>query len=87
LGDWNCHVLDPVFWALDLGAPRRCGPRRRSTATRRVRAETFPAICSIDYDFPARATGRRSRSLVHGTLPPRPEELEPERKLVDIGPW
>ena len=21
LGDWVCHVLDPVFWALDLGAP------------------------------------------------------------------
>ena len=21
LGDWACHVIDPVFWALDLGAP------------------------------------------------------------------
>ncbi|MFI5380052.1 MAG: Gfo/Idh/MocA family protein, partial [Tepidisphaerales bacterium] len=20
-GDWTCHVVDPVFWALDLGAP------------------------------------------------------------------
>jgi hypothetical protein len=22
VGDWTCHVIDPVFWALDLGAPR-----------------------------------------------------------------
>ena len=21
IGDWICHVVDPVFWALDLGAP------------------------------------------------------------------
>src|SRR5436305_16942 len=21
IGDWICHVLDPAFWALDLGAP------------------------------------------------------------------
>ena len=21
IGDWVCHVVDPVFWALDLGAP------------------------------------------------------------------
>src|SRR3974377_699 len=21
VGDWTCHVVDPVFWALDLGAP------------------------------------------------------------------
>ena len=22
VGDWVCHVVDPVFWALDLGAPK-----------------------------------------------------------------
>mgnify|MGYP000638226823 CR=1 FL=1 len=22
VGDWVCHVVDPVFWALDLGAPQ-----------------------------------------------------------------
>ncbi|MEJ2705726.1 MAG: Gfo/Idh/MocA family oxidoreductase, partial [Sedimentisphaerales bacterium] len=22
IGDWACHVVDPVFWALDLGAPK-----------------------------------------------------------------
>src|SRR5687768_7059677 len=21
IGDWTCHVIDPVFWGLDLGAP------------------------------------------------------------------
>ena len=21
IGDWTCHVVDPVFWTLDLGAP------------------------------------------------------------------
>src|SRR5438128_734060 len=21
IGDWCCHVIDPVFWALDMGSP------------------------------------------------------------------
>ena len=21
IGDWTCHVVDPVFWTLALGAP------------------------------------------------------------------
>jgi predicted dehydrogenase len=86
LGDWNCHVLDPVFWALDLGAPTTVQARAADYDDPRVRAETFPAICTIDYEFPAK--GGRPPVKVRwftGKLPPRPEELEPDRKLVGIG--
>jgi predicted dehydrogenase len=86
LGDWNCHVLDPVFWALDLGAPTSVQAQAEEYADPAVRAETFPAVSTIDFDFPAR--GARPAVKVRwftGTLPPRPEELEPDRKLVNIG--
>jgi predicted dehydrogenase len=29
IGDWVCHVVDPVFWALDLGAPKTVQARAR----------------------------------------------------------
>ena len=32
LGDMGCHILDPAFWALELGPPRR-SKRRRLTTT------------------------------------------------------
>jgi len=39
VGDWVCHVVDPVFWALDLGRLRLFRPRQKdmtpkSTPTR-----------------------------------------------------
>jgi predicted dehydrogenase len=86
LGDWNCHVLDPVFWALDLDAPTSVVAQAEDYGDPKVRAETFPAVCTIDFEFPAR--GARPPVQVHwftGKLPPRPKELEPDRKLVDIG--
>lgn len=53
IGDWFCHVVDPSFWALDLGAP----------AT--VQAEvadydpvkhglTYPPATQITFEFPAK---------------------------------
>jgi predicted dehydrogenase len=52
-GDWICHVLDPAFWALDLGAPSMI------TATSEDETwspERCPRMVSIEYEFPARGT-------------------------------
>ncbi|MCX7818980.1 MAG: Gfo/Idh/MocA family oxidoreductase [Kiritimatiellae bacterium] len=87
IGDWVCHVVDPVFWALDLGAPSTI----RAVATDRfdpaVHGETFPFGSHIEFRFPAIAG--RGAVVLHwydGTIrPPRPPELEPDRELPDIG--
>jgi hypothetical protein len=80
-------VLDPVFWALELGAPTQVMAEADEYADPRVRAETFPPGSLIRYEFPERGSkppvvvswydGRRR--------PPRPPELEPNRQLPGIG--
>jgi len=86
IGDWTCHVLDPVFWALNLDAPTSVLAQAEEYDDPKVRAETHPAVYTLDYEFPARG-GRPPVKVkwFSGTLPPRPEELEPNRKLVSIG--
>jgi predicted dehydrogenase len=47
LGDMGCHIIDPVFWSLDLAAPTRVsyeGPTPKP--------ETFPAWEILTYEFP-----------------------------------
>ncbi len=86
LGDMGCHVLDPVFWALDLGAPETV----QATTTHwepAVSAETFPRASVVRYLFPARA-GRAPVTLTwyDGRLKPAiPPELESGRKLPATG--
>ena len=87
IGDWTCHVVDPVFWTLDLGAPatiEALEPRNYDPAKQ---GETFPAGNVIRYGFPAKG----NRAAVTLTWydgpqkPPRPPELEADEKLPDIG--
>ena len=86
VGDWTCHVVDPVFWALDLGAP--------STVTAQVQdydpvvqGATFPRGELITYEFPAK--NNRKPVTLHwhsGSVRiPRPPELERDEKDIDIG--
>jgi predicted dehydrogenase len=78
LGDMGCHIMDPVFWALDLKYPTsveaKPGP---------FNDQTYPTATSVKWEFPARG------SLPPVTVtwcdgdrrPPRPKELEAGRKL------
>jgi predicted dehydrogenase len=86
LGDMGCHILDPAFWALDLGAPKTV----QATSTHYqpdVASQTFPRASVVRYEFPARG----SRPPVKLTwydgrlLPPIPEALEPGRELPGSG--
>ena len=82
LGDMGCHIIDPVFWALDLGYPTSIEARPSKFSK-----ETYPTATTVTWEFPAR-----------GDLPPvtvawndgerrpeRPKELEQGRKLPDQG--
>jgi len=86
LGDMGCHILDPAFWALELGPPSTV----EATTTHfepDVASETYPRACIVRYTFPAR--GSRPPVKLTWTdgrlLPPRPPELEPGRKLPGSG--
>ena len=86
LGDMGCHILDPVFWALDLGRPANV----QATTTHclpEVSAETFPRASIVRYEFPARgAMPPVKLTWYDGRLkPPIPGDFEPGRKLDSNG--
>lgn len=78
LGDMGIHNLAPVFSALNLGAPTSL-----SASSTPVFPETVPLANVVHYEFPAR--GELPAVKLHwydgGMMPPRPEELEPDREL------
>jgi len=52
LGDMGCHILDPAFWALELGPPQTI----EATSTHyeaNVASETYPRASIVRYTFPA----------------------------------
>jgi len=86
LGDMGCHILDPAFWALDLGAPESI----EATSThwqKDVSSQTFPRASIVRYQFPAR--GKRPAvklTWYDGRLmPPIPDGLEPGRRIPASG--
>jgi predicted dehydrogenase len=86
IGDWMCHVLDPVFWALDLGAPVRIQAEAEDYDPKK-HGETFPEGTVVRYDFPARSNRPAVKVTWYDGVrrPPRPEALEPGKGLPDTG--
>jgi len=82
LGDMGCHIIDPVYWALDLLYPTSVeanpGPFNN---------ETYPEATIVRWEFPAR--GQLLPVTVTwydgANMPPRPPELEEDRNLPDQG--
>ena len=86
IGDWVCHVVDPVFWAMDLGSPTTIQAEAKGYDPKK-HADTFPNGTIVTFQFPAK--GRRGPvKLVwfDGVeKPPRPKELEAGRPLNRTG--
>src|SRR5690348_4660900 len=72
LGDMACHIMDAVYWTLDLGFPSRIEPE--STP---LFKETAPAGSRITYTFPAKGSRPEVKVVWRdGSLyPPRPPEV------------
>lgn len=77
LGDMACHVLDPVFWALNLKYPSKV-----EASSTLVNTESAPHAEKVTYTFPARKNmpdvGMPEVKVVWydgGFLPERPIEL------------
>ncbi len=86
VGDWTCHVVDPVFWALDLGAPKTILSETPGYDPK-TQGDAYPKGEKITFEFAAK--GNRGPVTLYwysGTMHiPRPEALEPGRNPVDTG--
>jgi len=82
LGDMGCHIIDPAWWALKLDYPTSIEAQPGPFSE-----ETYPTKTVITWKFAAR--GNRPTATVRwydgDNRPPRPEELEPGRKLPHQG--
>lgn len=86
LGDMGCHILDPSFWALKLGAPEWVEANTTHYQDE-VERETYPVASIIRFQFPER-DGLPPLKLTWfdgGLLPPRPEDFEEGRELGGNG--
>ena len=84
VGDWTCHVVDPVFWALDLGAPKTIQAKVKDYDFK-TQGDAYPKGEIITFEFPAK--GKRGPVTLHwhtGTERiPRPPEFEADDKDID----
>lgn len=86
IGDWVCHIVDPVFWALDLGAPTSIQAQAKNYDPK-IHGLTFPAGSVIKYEFPAK--GKRGPVTMYWRdgeeKLPRPAELDQNRRVPGMG--
>ncbi|MCB0742434.1 MAG: Gfo/Idh/MocA family oxidoreductase [Ignavibacteriae bacterium] len=82
LGDMGAHIIDQPFWALDLGNPKTI-----QASSTKFSEESFPLASIVTWTFEGKA-GKPDIKFTwsDGNLtPPRPEGIEPGRKLGDDG--
>ncbi len=86
IGDWICHVVDPVFWALDLGAPKTIQAKAKNYDPK-IHGDTFPAGSKITFEFPANNKRGPVKLIWYSGVEtiPRPQELEEGRKVPRTG--
>ncbi len=82
LGDMGAHLMDHPFWALDLKYPLSV-----TASSTEFTKDSAPVAEVVTYQFPAR--GKKPPVTLTwsdgGLMPPRPEDLEPGRKMGDGG--
>jgi predicted dehydrogenase len=85
IGDWICHVVDPSYWALDLGAPRTIQAVNVGDYDPVAHAETFPAGCTIKFEFPEKGVTLFWYTGLDVPRMPRPEGLEEKKEMPSTG--
>jgi len=82
IGDMGAHFLDQPYWALNLGAPITV-----EASSTEMKKETYPLASILRYHFPARGKLPPVKLLWFdgGMKPPRPDDLEPGRRMGDEG--
>jgi len=88
LGDMGCHILDPAFWALNLGQADTIEVEATTTQyVPEIMEETYPVASIVRYKFPARGKMPPVElTWSDGRLrPPRPDDMEINRNFADEG--
>jgi predicted dehydrogenase len=86
IGDWFCHVMDPSFWALDLGMPSTVQAEVTDYDPAR-HGLTYPPATRITFSFPAR-NGRGPVKVVWhdgNHRIPKPQEFSTDEKVPGTG--
>lgn len=55
LGDWSCHLMDPLFWTLGLGLPKTVKAEVFGSWTPDVHGLTFPKGVKTTFEYVTRA--------------------------------
>jgi predicted dehydrogenase len=86
IGDWVCHTIDPSFWALDLDMPASIVAETDNYDPVK-QADVFPEGSQITFEFPAKGNRGPVKMVWYegNRLIPRPEELEQEREMPEVG--
>jgi len=86
IGDWICHVVDPSFWALDLGAPATVKAEATDYELQKHGA-TYPPGTKITFEFPAKNERGPLKLVWHDgtTRIPRPQEFGADDKVPGTG--
>jgi len=86
IGDFLCHLVDPVFWALELEAPTSVMAESVGYDPQ-AHSETFPQSSKIRFEFPAKDE-RPAVTLYwydgDQYAPPRPGELPGDEEFIPI---
>jgi predicted dehydrogenase len=80
LGDMGAHIFDIPYWNLKLEYPTTI-----EAASTKFNNESWPIAEVVHYEFPARGNMPPVKLSWYdgGLMPPRPEELEPGRRMGD----
>jgi predicted dehydrogenase len=86
IGDWICHVVDPVFWALELGAPATVQAEAQGYDPKE-HADTYGKGHKVTYKFAAKGPRGPVTLVWHdGEIRiPRPPELADDKGFPGIG--
>lgn len=86
IGDWICHVVDPAYWALDLGAPTSV----KAEVTDYDPAQhglTYPSGSRITFEFAAKRDRGPVKLVWHdgNTTIPKPADFPNDEKVPGTG--
>ena len=86
IGDWICHVVDPSFWALDLGAPISLQAEVTDYDVAK-HGMTYPSGSKITFEFAAKGDRGPVKLVWHDgtTKIPRPAEFTADEKVPGTG--
>lgn len=86
IGDWICHVVDPSFWALDLGAPSTILAEAPDYDLGK-HGQTYPAAARFTFEFPAKGDRGPVKLVWHdgNETIPKPEGFPDDEKIPETG--